>query len=123
MPAFDPTDRSGTPWELGLKLDVWKKQLLTLAGTVSGDFAEYVTVCFKKAQDRHDMQAKGESRPELEPVRGFPEEFESRLVIVLLKVLPDAIKTPALHTDESRQGIGSLKITGGTVLESTARWA
>ena len=67
-------------------------------------------MCFKKAQDRHDIQARGESRPELEPVRGFPEEFESRLVIVLLKVLPDAIKTPALETDESEQGIGSLRL-------------
>ena len=83
---------------------------MTLAGTVSNDFAEYVLLCFKHAQDRHDRQARGETLPVLEPVKGYPEEFESRLVIVLLKVLPDIIKTPALETDENRQGIGSLRL-------------
>ena len=110
VPMFDPTEGSGTPWDLGLKLDVWKRQLMTLAGTVSNDFAEYVLLCFKHAQDRHDRQARGETLPVLEPVKGYPEEFESRLVIVLLKVLPDIIKTPALETDENRQGIGSLRL-------------
>ena len=83
---------------------------MTLAGTVSADFAEYVARCFKLAQDRHDLQARGDSLPALEPVKGYPSEFESRLVIVLLNVLPDIIKTPALETDENQQGIGSLRL-------------
>ena len=29
VPHFDPTDGAGTPWELGLRFDVWKKQFLT----------------------------------------------------------------------------------------------
>ena len=30
VPHFDPKDGAGTPWELGLRFDVWKKQFLTV---------------------------------------------------------------------------------------------
>ena len=87
VPVFDPTEGSGSPWELGLRLDVWRRQFSTLASTVSVEFADYVAACFKRAQERHDLQARGDAMPPLDPVKGYPEEFESRLVIVLLKVL------------------------------------
>ena len=79
-----------TPWELRLKLDVWKNQLLTLASTVSVDFAEYASRMLKTSMS--------------------PRQGETRLVIVLLKVLPHVIKTPALETDDHKKGIGSLRL-------------
>ena len=38
--------------------------------------------------------------------------FESRLVMVLLRVVTDGIKTPALEADEGGKGIDSLRLLG-----------
>ena len=61
IPSFNPKDGAGSPWELALRLDVWKRQVLTLAATVQPLFADYVAECFKQAQERHDRRAAGES--------------------------------------------------------------
>ena len=110
IPSFNPKDGAGSPWELALRLDVWKRQVLTLAATVQPLFAEYVAECFKRAQARHDRQAAGESLTALVPVTGFPAEYESRLVMVLLRTLPDSVKTPALEADEGHRDIASLRL-------------
>ena len=110
VPTFDPKDGAGTPWELGLRFDVWKKQFHTLASNVHPKFAEYLLECFKRAQERHDVQAEGRTAPPLLPVTGYPATFESRLVMVLLRVLPEGIKTPALEADEGNQKIYSMRL-------------
>ena len=110
IPSFNPKDGAGSPWELALRLDVWKRQVLTLAATVQPLFADYVAECFKRAQMRHDRRAAGESLTALVPVTGFPAEYESRLVMVLLRTLPDSVKTPALEADEGHRDIASLRL-------------
>ena len=110
VPPFDPKEGAGSPWELGLRLEVWKRQFLTLASTVSPEFSDYVSKCFLKAQERHDQQARGDVLGPIEAVRGFPAEFESRLVVVMLRVLTDEVKTPALEADEGSEGIRSQRL-------------
>ncbi|OLP84290.1 Copia protein [Symbiodinium microadriaticum] len=110
IPSFNPKDGAGSPWELALRLDVWKRQVLTLAATVQPLFADYVAECFKQAQERHDRRAAGESLTPLIPVTGFPAEYEARLVMILLRVLPDSVKTPALEADEGHRDIASLRL-------------
>ena len=91
-------------------MEVWKRQFLTLASTVSPEFADYVSRCFLKAQERHDQQARGDSLGPIEAVTVFPAEFESRLVVVMLRVLTDDVKTPALEADEGAEGIRSQRL-------------
>ena len=110
VPHFDPKEGVGSPWELGLRLEVWKRQFLTLASTVSSEFAEYVSRNFLKAQERHDKQARGETLETLQAIQGYPMEFESRLVVVLLRVLTDDVKTPAMEADEGDEGIRSQRL-------------
>ena len=120
IPSFNPKDGAGSPSELALRLDVWKRQALTLAATVQPFFADYVAECFKRAQARHDRQAAGESLTALVPVTGFPAEYESRLVMVLLRMLPDSTKTPALEADEGHRDIASLRLLEELVFDQEA---
>ena len=117
IPSFNPKDGAGSPWELALRLDVWKRQVLTLAATVQPLFADYVAECFKQAQERHDRRAAGESLTPLIPVTGFP-------------VLPDSVKTPALEADEGHRDIASLRFWKNSIYvfvqvasRSNKRWS
>ena len=110
VPHFDPTDGAGTPWELGLRFDVWKKQFLTIASNVHPRFADFVAMCLKSAQERHNITAQGLQAPPMKPIEGFPAMFESPLVMLLLRILPESVKTPALESDEGGQKIASLRL-------------
>ena len=110
VPHFDPKEGVGSPLELGLRLEVWKRQFLTLASTVSPEFSEYVSKNFLKIQERHDQQARGEMLGTLGAIRGYPMEFESRLVVVLLRVLTEDVKIPAMEADAGDESIRSQRL-------------
>ena len=110
MPTFDPASGNTSPWEVGLRYEVWKKQVLTTASAISPSFAEYVKKCFEEGLRRHHDQVKGSRATPLQPIQGFPAEFEARFVMSLLTILPESIKTPALEGDGVGDDIRSVRL-------------
>ena len=110
MPTFDPASGNASPWEVGLRYEVWKKQVLTTASAISPSFAEYVKKCFEEGLRRHHEQIQGGRATPLQPIQGFPAEFEARFVMSLLTILPDNIKTPALEGDNASDNIRSVRL-------------
>ncbi|CAE7437070.1 RE1 [Symbiodinium sp. CCMP2592] len=110
MPTFDPASGNASPWEVGLRYEVWKKQVLTTASAISPSFVEYVKKCFEEGLRRHHEQIQGNRAAPLQPIQGFPAEFEARFVMSLLTILPDNIKTPALEGDNVSDNIRSVRL-------------
>ena len=62
-----------------------------------------MAMCLKSAQQRHDITAQGLQAPPMKPIEGFPAMFESRLVMLLLRILPESVKTPENQMREVRR--------------------
>ena len=94
---------AGEPWEQGMKLRTWFKQVETIAGTTTDSFGAYVKQQFKWAGDRHKQRLAGlHQLPS--PPRVLPEdsENENRLVLLLIRCVPAGLKQNVLEKgDES----------------------
>ena len=95
FPSFDFTSK--TPWELGMAYSTWKRQICTVAGTASGVFQAFVEECFAEAEDRYQRGARGEAVDTLKAYHSYPSGYGGRLVVQLLRVLPEEITAPAVE--------------------------
>ena len=88
IPNFDFSGK--TPWELGMSYSTWKRQLCTVAGTASGKFQPFVEACVAEAEMRYQCKAQDREMPALGSYSRYPSGYAGRLVVQLLRVLPES---------------------------------
>ncbi|OLP85945.1 Retrovirus-related Pol polyprotein from transposon TNT 1-94 [Symbiodinium microadriaticum] len=110
---------SGEPWELGMRLRTWTKQVEAVAGTIAPSFSDYVKSQFQLAEHRHQNRMVGladyrDSDP-LPKVRVEDTEKENRLVLLLIRCLPAELKQSVMEKHgEASKGKGKGKGGGKT---------
>ena len=95
LPTF--VRASGEPWEVSIQYNTWKRRLLAVCETVNHDFAECVAGQFAKAHQRHEAQMAGGNRQPAAEVPAAYKEYEARLVVGLLRILPQDVKSGAVE--------------------------
>ncbi|CAE7437089.1 RE1 [Symbiodinium sp. CCMP2592] len=109
---------AGEPWEQGMKLRTWFKQVETIAGTIADSFGSYVRQQFKWADDRHKQRLAGlhQLSP---PPRVLPEdsENENRLVLLLIRCVPAELKQNVLERGDESEPMRAIALLEG-VLET-----
>ena len=88
---------TGQPWETALAFTTWRKQFVAVCETVSGPFARYVETQFDAAHKRHELRMAGGARQDIPAVEEKFRDWESRLVVGLLKVLPQDVKSAVVE--------------------------
>ena len=109
---------TGEPWEQGMKLRTWFKQVETIAGTIADSFGTYVKQQFKWADDRHKQRLAGlhQLTP---PPRVLPEdsENENRLVLLLIRCVPAELKQNVVEKGDESEPMRAIALLEG-VLET-----
>ena len=108
IPNFDFSGK--TPWELGMSYTTWKRQLCTVAGTASGKFQSFVEACVAEAEMRYQCKAQDREMPALGSYSRYPSGYAGRLVVQLLRVLPERITAPAMEMTSSANEIHPVQI-------------
>ena len=88
---------TGQPWETALAFTTWKRQFVAVCETVSGPFVRYVEGRFDAAEKRHETRMSGGSGEASPTVEKKYRDRESRLVVGLLKVLPQDVKSAVVE--------------------------
>ena len=88
---------TGQPWETALAFTTWRRQFVAVCETVSGPFARYVEAQFDAAHRRHELRMAGGTRQDIPAVEERFRDWESRLVVGLLKVLPQDVKSAVVE--------------------------
>eukprot|EP00439_Symbiodinium_sp_Y106_P037262 s4362_g4.t1 len=92
---------TGQPWETALAFTTWRRQFLAVCETVSGPFARYVEAQFDAAHKRHELGMAGGTRQDIPAVDEKFRDWESRLVVGLLKVLPQDVKSAVVEDNST----------------------
>ncbi|CAE7661265.1 unnamed protein product [Symbiodinium sp. CCMP2592] len=109
---------SGEPWELGMRLRTWIKQVETISSTIAGSFGDYVKNQFQIADQRHQRRSSG--LVSLEALREVPLadlENENRLVLLLIRWIPSELKQGVLEKNDESEPIRAVDLLEG-VLET-----
>ena len=109
---------SGEPWELGMRLRTWTKQVEAVAGTIAPSFSDYVKSQFQLAEHRHQNRMVGladyrDSDP-LPKVRVEDTEKENRLVLLLIRCLPAELKQSVMEK-HGEDAIRAADLLGGVL--------
>ena len=100
---------TGEPWEVSIQYNTWKRKLLAVCETVCSAFAKFVSGQFASAHQRHEAQMAGSARQLYEEVPSKYKEYEARLVVGLLRILPQDVKNGAEDTNVSITSISLLE--------------
>ena len=105
---------SGEPWEVGMRFRTWLKQLDTVAGTIAPAFSTFVTAQVQLAEQRHGERMAGlvtlGPPPDVDP---RDSECESRLILLLIRCLPQEWKTSVLEQQDESKGMRALDLLEG----------
>ena len=109
---------SGEPWEFGMRLRTWTKQVEAVAGTIAPSFSDYVKSQFQLAEHRHQNRMAGladyrDSDP-LPKVRLEDTEKENRLVLLLIRCLPAELKQSVMEK-HGEDAIRAADLLGGVL--------
>ena len=102
---------TGEPWEVSIQYNTWKRKLLAVCEIVCSAFAKFVSGQFASAHQRHEAQMAGSARQPYEEVPNKCKEYEARLVVGLLRFLPQDVKNGAV--EDTNVSITSIKSSGG----------
>ena len=78
----------GQPLKVGLASAAWTRQVLAVAETIDGDFAACLGDIFLVAEERQAKRMRGEDPGPLPEIPKRSMEWENRVVVTLLRVLP-----------------------------------
>eukprot|EP00439_Symbiodinium_sp_Y106_P042014 s1513_g5.t1 len=109
---------SGEPWELGMRLRTWIKQVETISSTIAGSFGDYVKSQFQIADQRYQKRSSG--LVSLEALREVPAadlENENRFVLLLIRCIPSELKQGVLEKNDESEPIRAVDLLEG-VLET-----
>ena len=109
---------AGEPWEQGMKLRTWFKQVETIAGTIADSFGAYVKRQFRWADDRHKQRLAG--LHQLGPPPQTPQEDlenENRLVLLLIRCVPAELKQNVLEKGDESEPMRAIALLEG-ILET-----
>ena len=84
-------------WEQGVQLASWRAQCSTIFNGVGYSFAQYAQLVWSQAEKMYSDKAIGMKKPEVPMIRTEHLDYEARLTSALLRILPEAIKTPAVE--------------------------
>ena len=109
---------SGEPWEQGMRLRTWIKQVETISGTIAESFGAYVKRQFHLAESRHQQRLAGVHNLEALPeVSHADSEHENRLVLLLIRCVPAELKQSVLEKNDEAEPLRSVSLVEG-VLET-----
>ena len=84
-------------WEQGVQLASWRAQCSTIFNGVGYSFAQYAKLVWSQAEKMYSDKTIGMKKPEVPMIRTEHLDYEARLTSALLRILPEAIKTPAVE--------------------------
>ena len=84
-------------WEQGAQYHSWRAQCTTIFSGVGHAFAQYAKLVWSQAEQLYQDKATNMKMPRVPEVRSEHLDFEARFTSALLRILPEAIRTPAVE--------------------------
>ena len=92
---------SDEPWERGLALRQWENETGAIAAVVAPSFGAFFRRRMKEALDRYQKRQSSGVEEEVPVIQPEEREYETRLGVTLIKVLPESIRQPVMERSTS----------------------
>ncbi|CAE7540631.1 RE1 [Symbiodinium natans] len=92
---------SDEPWERGLVLRQWENETGAIAAVVASSFGAFFRRRMKEALDRYQQRQSSGVEEDVPSIPPEEREYETRLGVMLIKVLPASIRQPVMERTTS----------------------
>ncbi|CAE7231546.1 unnamed protein product [Symbiodinium sp. CCMP2592] len=95
-------------WEQGVHFRQWTTEVAAVAEAIHPNFADFFRRRLDEGQRRYEKRMEQGFSDPVPAAQSVDKEFETRLSLTLLKLLPNKIKTHALERGNTQDGISTI---------------
>ena len=95
------------PWERGMAFRQWTTEVAAVAEAIHSEFAEFFRQRLTEGQQRYQKRIEQGFADPLPSISSGEKEFETRLSLVLIRILPAKMKQHALERGSTHDGIST----------------